>query len=205
MIEVLVTFLPVAVVLCLTPGPATVLVIRSALRTGRRDALLTCAGNSIGILMWAVAAALGVAALVAASEAAYTALKLAGGAYLVFLGVRTLRSRGHLSLDDAAGPSRTGRRALADGLVTSFANPKLAVFFLALLPQFVPEGGAVLPHALAIALLLIACDVVWFSVLATIVVRTRRAFVVGRWARWAERVTGTVLVGLGVRLAVSRA
>jgi threonine/homoserine/homoserine lactone efflux protein len=88
MLEVLLTFAPVAVVLCLTPGPATALVIRSALRGGRRDALLTCAGNSCGILLWAVAAALGVAALVAASEIAFTVLKLVGGAYLVYLASR---------------------------------------------------------------------------------------------------------------------
>jgi threonine/homoserine/homoserine lactone efflux protein len=202
MLEVLLTFAPVAVVLCLTPGPATALVIRSALRGGRHDALLTCAGNSCGILLWAVAAALGVAALVAASEIAFTVLKLVGGAYLVYLGIQAWRDRGNFEVGEAT--PREGRQAVRDGLITSFANPKLAVFFVALLPQFIPADAAVLPHAIAMALLLIACDIVWFSILATLVVRARGAFISGPWPRIAERTTGTVLIALGVGLARTR-
>lgn len=202
MLTTLLLFAPVAVVLCLTPGPATALVVQSALTGGRRAALLTCAGNSIGILLWACAAALGVAALVTASEVAYAVLKVVGGGYLVWLGVQAWRHAGRFVIE--GHPALHSRAAMRNGLITSFANPKLAVFFLALFPQFVPAGAPVLPRALAMALLLIACDVVWFSLLATLVTRARRSFLEGPWARIADRVTGTVLVGLGARLVASR-
>jgi threonine/homoserine/homoserine lactone efflux protein len=98
----------------------------------------------------------------------------------------------------------TDRRALRDGLITSLANPKLAVFFVALFPQFVPRGTPVLPAALAMVCVIVVFDLIWYSVLAALVSRARRHFVEGRWARRVERVTGAVLVGLGVRLALER-
>ena len=198
MLHSLLAFLPVAAVLTLTPGVATALVVRSAVRGGRREALLVTAGNSLGVLAWAVFAAVGVAAVVAASAELFTTIKLAGAVVLVILGVQGLLAR---KTDAAPPPPGT---ALRIGLVTSLANPKLAVFFVALFPQFIPAGTPILPSALGMAATIVALDLVWYSALAWGVARTRRAFVEGAWLLRAERLTGGVLVGLGVRLALER-
>jgi threonine/homoserine/homoserine lactone efflux protein len=195
----LAAFVPVALLLTLAPGPATALVVRNAVRGGRRRALLTTVGNSIGVFAWGAFAALGIAAVVATSAHAFTAVKLAGAVVLILLGLQSLRRGGK-----AVRPVATPRGALRDGLVTSLANPKLAVFYVALFPQFVPDGAPVLPWALAMAGLVVAFDLVWYSVIAYLVARARRAFVEGPWLRRAERLTGAVLVGLGVRLAFER-
>jgi threonine/homoserine/homoserine lactone efflux protein len=191
------TFAPVAAVLTITPGAATALVVRSAATGGRRAALGTTAGNSLGVLAWAVLAALGVAAVVAASAEAFATVKLVGAVVLVILGIQSIRG------GRAAAP-RQSPKAFRDGLLTSVLNPKLAVFFVALFPQFVPDGAAVLPSALLMAATIVTFDLVWYSVLAFLVTRAKRAFVEGPWLRRAERFTGAVLIGLGARLAFER-
>lgn len=200
MTRTLIAFAPVAALLSLAPGPATALVVRNAARGGRRHALLTTVGNSVGVLAWGVFAAAGIAAIVAASAELFMVMKLAGAAFLVYLGVQSLRGRAELP---QPGPVHE-RHALRDGVVTSVANPKLAAFFVALFPQFVPRGAPVLPSALLMACTIVAVDLVWYSVLAYLVARARRAFVEGPWLRRFERLTGAVLVGLGIRLALER-
>jgi threonine/homoserine/homoserine lactone efflux protein len=194
-ISTLISFLGVAVLLSLLPGPATALVVRSAAVHGRRSAFLNVLGNSTGILFWAVASVLGISALVAASSAAFVALKVVGAVVLVYLGVQALR--GAKAVDE--GEPGLGRSSYVTGLVTSGANPKLAVFFIALLPQFVPAGAPVLPWTLAMALILIAVDLVYFTALAWVVSRAKRA-VAG--SRRIERLTGAVMIGLGLRVAL---
>jgi threonine/homoserine/homoserine lactone efflux protein len=191
-------FAPVAALLTLAPGAATAMVVRSTVRGGRRAALLTTVGNSVGVLAWGAFAAIGIAAVVAASAEAFAAVKLIGAVVLIVLGVQSLRGRG----DAVAEPPRGA--PLRDGFVTSLANPKLAVFFAALFPQFVPAGTPVLPAALLMAAMVVSFDLVWYSTLAYLVARARRAFVDGPWMRRFERLTGAVLVGLGMRLALER-
>jgi threonine/homoserine/homoserine lactone efflux protein len=200
MLRALVAFAPVAALLTLTPGAATALVVRSAATGGQRRALATTVGNSVGVLAWGCFAALGIAAVVATSAEAFTAVKLVGAVVLVVLGLQSLR--GHR--DDAQRPGPVRGAPLRDGLVTSLANPKLAVFFVALFPQFVPDGAPVLPSALLMVATIVSFDLVWYSALAYLVARARRAFVEGPWLARAERLTGAVLVGLGVRLAFER-
>jgi threonine/homoserine/homoserine lactone efflux protein len=192
-------FAPVAALLTLAPGAGTAMVVRSAARGGRRAALLTTVGNSVGVLAWGGFAAVGIAAVVAASAEAFTVVKLVGAVVLIVLGVQSLR--GQRGVARAAPPHGA---PLRDGLVTSLANPKLAVFFAALFPQFVPAGEPVLPAALLMATTIVAFDLVWYSTLAYLVARARRAFVEGPWMRRFERMTGAVLVALGVRLALER-
>jgi threonine/homoserine/homoserine lactone efflux protein len=196
----LLAFVPVAALLTITPGAGTAMVVRSAVRGGRRRALLTTIGNSIGVLAWASFAAVGIAAVVAASAEAFTVIKLVGAVVLLVLGLQSLR--GKRAAEMVAAPA--GGAPLRDGFVTSIANPKLAVFFAALFPQFVPDGASVLACALLMAALVVAFDLVWYSTLAYLVARARRAFVEGPWLARAERLTGAVLVGLGVRLALER-
>ena len=125
-------------------------------------------------------------------------LKVAGAITLVALGVESFR---RAKRGEQPPETRAAGSAYRVGLVTGLANPKLAVFFIALFPQFVPHGYPVLPCTLAMALIIIACDVVYFSFLALVVTRARRAFVRGPWARRMERISGSVLVALGLRLA----
>ena len=161
-------FVPVAIVVTLTPGAGTAMIVRNALRGGSRAGVLTILGNSIGVVAWALLSVLGISALVAASEVAAPA----GGA------------------------------PLRDGLLKSLANPKLAVFFVALFPQFVGDRASVLPTTMAMAALIVAFDLVWYTTLAVAVSRAKQAVVRTRVARWMERVTGAVLLGLGVRVAL---
>ena len=203
MAEALLTFLPVAALLTVLPGPATALVVQSAFRGGRPEALRTIAGNSVGILVWALFAALGLAAVVAASAEAFTAMKLACGILLVYLGAQALwrgRGRGESPVLPAGRP----RRPFRSGVATSVSNPKLAVFFVALFPQFVPAGEPVLPYALALVALQVTLDLVYYSGIAWMVVHARRAFASGPFMPWVERLTGTVMVALGLRVMLER-
>jgi len=205
MLRTLLTFAPVAALLTLAPGAATALVVRNAARGGRRHAFLTTTGNSVGVLAWGCFAAVGIATIVATSAAAFTAVKLLGAVVLVFLGARSMRGR-HSDQRRATGLSQarliSDKAAVREGLLTSLVNPKLAVFFVALFPQFLPRGAAVVPSAIAMAGLIVAFDLLWYSTLAVLVARAKGAFIEGPWGRRIERITGAVLIGLGIRLAL---
>ncbi len=192
-------FLLVAVVVTLTPGPATALVLRVAARDGRRAAMGAVLGNSIGIFGWACLSALGVSSLIVASRLAYDVLRISGACVLVYLGARSLL-RGRKAVT-APSRSRVGWRT---GLITAAANPKLAVFFIALFPQFLSPGTAVVPMALLMAVVIVACDVLWFGSLIWAVDRAG-TLLRPRVRRAMERVTGVVMIGLGASLAAEAA
>jgi threonine/homoserine/homoserine lactone efflux protein len=191
-------FLAVAAAVTLTPGPAFALLVQVAAVHGRRVALATIAGNSLGVLAWAVLSAAGISAVVAASHEAYEVLRLAGAAYLLWLGLRALSSPGAPAI--GAAPAPAARRAARKGLVNSLANPKLAVFFASLFPQFLTPGTAVLPAALAMAAVIVAFDVLWYGAVAVAVDRVRRALR-PHVLRRLEQAGGAVLVAFGLRLA----
>jgi threonine/homoserine/homoserine lactone efflux protein len=207
-------FLLVAVLVTLAPGPATAMILRVAARHGRRAAFATTAGNSVGVVVWAVLSAVGVSSLVAASQVAYDVLRIAGAAVLVWIGLRSLLRRDSqpgpepgATLPGAlpgAGPGAAGGHHQAAGwrlgLLTSVANPKLAVFFVALFPQFLRPGAAVLPAALMMAAVIVSFDLIWYSALALLVDRAGRVLR-PRLHRALERFTGAMLIGFGVRLA----
>jgi len=195
---VLWTFVPVAVLLSLTPGPGMALVVRNAAVGGTGAAFRTTVGSSIGVGVWGVLSALGISALVAASETAFVTLKIAGVAVLVWFGVQALR--GGKNADEKSRGTRD--HAFSSGLLTALANPKLAVFFVALLPQFIPHGAPVLPYALAMAAILIAADFSIYVSLGAAVSRTKRVVASSRFARRVEQVTGAVLLALAGRLAL---
>jgi threonine/homoserine/homoserine lactone efflux protein len=203
-VRTLLAFVAVAAVVTITPGPGTAMVIRSALRGGRGRAFRTIIGNEIGVMMWGLLSVLGISALVAASRIAFDVLRLVGAVVLVFIGLQSLLRRGgeDASSESAARPDRL-RAGFRDGLVTSLSNPKLAVFFVSLFPQFIPKGWPVLGSTLAMACMIVVLDLVWFSGVAAFVNAAQRAFR-QTLARRVERITGAILVGLGVRLAVER-
>jgi RhtB (resistance to homoserine/threonine) family protein len=202
---VLLSFLPIALLLTITPGAGTALVVRSAATGGRRRAVATIVGNEVGVVTWGLLSVLGISALVAASEVAFATLKVIGAAVLIWLGVQTLM-RVRRGEEAAAARPRSGERghrsALRDGLVTSLANPKLAVFFVALFPQFVPAGTPVLPATLLMATTIVVLDFAWYGTLAVAVTRAKRAYERSRLARRIEALTGAVLIGLGIRVAL---
>jgi threonine/homoserine/homoserine lactone efflux protein len=199
------TFAVLAAALTVTPGLDTALVLRAALTRSRREAAATAAGIVAGLFVWGAAAAAGVSALLTASARAYDVLRWAGAAYLLWLGVRLLWRAARPPAEEpvpAAGAG-TAWRAARLGLLTNLLNPKVGVFYVALLPQFVPAGAEPLAVGLLLAAVHAALSVVWFALLIGL------ATVLGRWlrrpstVRAIDGVTGAALVGFGVRLAVT--
>ena len=197
-------FLGVAVLIVVSPGPDMALVVRNTLLSGRRAGAGTVLGVMCGIGAWALAAAVGVAAILDASAVAFTALKLAGAAYLIALGMLTLRGPGRSpGADRGGGTPLTARRAWTLGWFSASLNPKLGVFFLTLLPQFVQPGIDEPARLLGLAVVFGALGLAWLLLVVEIVVRTHAAVArpwIGRTARWAM---GTVLIGLGARVALA--
>jgi threonine/homoserine/homoserine lactone efflux protein len=193
----LVAFLAVSALVIVTPGQDTALTIRNTLLGGRTAGVFTAIGVSAGQATWTVATSLGVGALLVASEPAFFALKLAGGAYLVFLGVQTLWRRGKV-LPLALGGERVGSRtALRQGVLSNLGNPKMLAFFTSLLPQFASSFAGLL----ALGLTFCAMTLVWLSLYSVIVTRAGALLRRERVRRTIEAVTGTVLIALGLRLA----
>jgi threonine/homoserine/homoserine lactone efflux protein len=202
----LVAFVGVAVVVVVTPGPDTALTLRNALVGGRRAGVLTAAGVVGGQVVWTLASSAGLTALLVASRPAFTALRYAGAAYLVYLGLRSLLAavRGAGAPPDR-GPGRPPTAAaFRQGIVSNLANPKSAVFFTSLLPQFVPAGSASFPALLALGLLYCSITLAWLSAYAVAVARVGAALRRPLVRRAIEAVTGVVLTALGLRLAAER-
>jgi threonine/homoserine/homoserine lactone efflux protein len=198
-------FVGVVALLTITPGADMAMVARSVFTGGRRDAFATTLGISAGCLVWAFASAIGVAAVLAASRTAYDALRLVGAAYLVWLGVQTLLAARRGAA--AEPPPTTGARRASpfrQGLLTNLFNPKIAVFYSTFLPQFIAPGDPVVALSLALAGLHIAFGLAWLSLYAWLLDRAVAAFKGSRLRRALDAVTGTVLVGLGLRLAAER-
>jgi threonine/homoserine/homoserine lactone efflux protein len=194
----LLAFIGVAAVVIVTPGQDTALTIRNTLAGGRAAGFRTAVGVVAGQAVWALAASLGVAALIVASEPAFVALKFAGAAYLVVLGgqalVAAVRGRAHDGEAVAAGG-----RELRQGLLSNLGNPKMAVFFTSLLPQF---GGS-FPALLGLGMLFCAMTLAWLCAYAGVVARAGDALRRPRVRRTLDALTGGVLVALGVRLATA--
>lgn len=161
------TFLVASILFIQVPGPSLLFTIGRALTVGRRDALLSVVGNALGLLGQVALVALGLGAIVAASAPAYTALKLAGAAYVVWLGVAAIRNRAEarLALESSARAPRRRGRSVRTGFVVGLTNPKSIVFFAAFLPQFTSSSGPAAPQVallgLAFAVLAVCSDSLW--------------------------------------------
>jgi threonine/homoserine/homoserine lactone efflux protein len=225
----LLAFALTATLLILAPGPDSLLVMRNTLRGGRRAGWATTCGTMSGLGVWAVAAALGLSALLRVSHLGYDVLRLVGAGYLIWLGVGSLRpSRrrparaGLPSLGEAAtgepaisqaavtpspdGPAagwRRGGRMYLNGVLCDLCNPKIGVFFVAFLPGFIPARGSATAFSLALGLWFIVETGVWLAVLSWMVAGGVGWLRHSSAQRWLERATGVVLIGFGLRLAVS--
>jgi threonine/homoserine/homoserine lactone efflux protein len=216
MIAALPGFALASTLLILAPGPDSLLVLRNTLRHGRRAGWVTAVGTLSGLLTWAVAAAFGLSALLRVSHLGYDAVRFAGAAYLVWLGLSSLwtsrRAHPGTGADaDAAPPAAAGPapgragggRVYLNGLLSNLFNPKIGVFFIAFLPGFLPAGAATPLFPLALGLWFIAETGAWLATLAWMAARgagwLRRPAV----QRSLERVTGVALIGFGLRLAAA--
>jgi threonine/homoserine/homoserine lactone efflux protein len=206
MLDSLLAFVAVSAVVICTPGQDTALTIRNTLTGGRRSGIATAAGVAAGQAVWTVAASVGVVALLTASEPVFRTLKLVGAAYLVYLGAQSLaaavRGRGK-PRPDAVGAGLappSSRKALREGLLSNLGNPKMAVFFASLLPQFAPDGRASFAVLLALGFLFCALTFAWLTFYAVAIARLGR-LLTATVRRALDAVTGVVLVALGLRLA----
>ena len=204
----LLVFIAVAAVVIVVPGPDTAVVTKNVLVHGRQAAFGTCLGVGTGLSVWTLAAAVGVASVVRASAVAFTGLKLVGALYLIWLGVQALRAaRGIESGAVAPTVHRPAMSALGgfrQGFLSDLANPKIGIFFTSLLPQFVDPGHSVLLPFLGLGAVFVLMTVLWLSAYCLIAARAAETLQRPRVKAAMDRVTGIVLIALGLRLAVER-
>jgi threonine/homoserine/homoserine lactone efflux protein len=193
-------FVGVSLLLAVTPGPDMALVTRNALAHGPRGVLLTTTGIAFALALWVTATAVGLAALLKTSALLFEALKLAGGAYLAYLGIRAWLESRRLPPDllgrvPATAPAGS---ILRQGFISAGSNPKLGVYFVSFLPQFVDPGRPILGQLLLLGAVFALIGWSWMNLYGLLVVRVRDVITAPRVRQWMERVTGTVLIGLGL-------
>ena len=195
-------FLAISILLILIPGPDTAVVTKNALLGGRRLGVSAAVGVSIGLVIWTTAAALGIAALLKASDVAFNALKIAGAVYLVWIGVQMLRTRGTPPAS-AGQPAGFGHsvRAMRQGLLSDLGNPKIAVFFTSFLPQFVHGNGSAFLPLLILGGIFAVLTLAWLAAYGILVGHASAFIQRPRVRKSLDRFTGLVLIGFGVRLA----
>lgn len=201
----LLAFLTLAVAVAVIPGPDMALIARNVVRYGRSAGYATSIGICTGILGWALAAGVGVSTLLATSATAFTVLKLAGAGYLVYLGISTLRAR-DVPMDPGSERGLRVRwsRAWMQGLVSALLNPKLGVFFLTVLPQFIDPGDAAPVRAFQLAILFDLIGLVWLLAYSTMLGAVRSVLDRPTPRRLLRVLTGVALIGLGTRVALDR-
>jgi threonine/homoserine/homoserine lactone efflux protein len=200
-------FTLVALVAVLTPGLDTMTVLRNVVTSGRRGGLAAGLGVSAGCLVWGVASIAGLTALLTASRIAYAVVHLAGAAYLLWLGGSALwRSIRHPDAAEVAPVSLGSGSAFAAfrrGLVTNLLNPKVGVFYLSLLPQFLPTApGASAGWGVLLVAIHIVLGQLWLTLVVIFAAKARKLLAKVRVRRWLDRITATILIGIGVTVAV---
>lgn len=203
-VGLLLPFLVASVLVTVVPGADMALVTRQVLVGGTGLAQRTVFGNLAGLLVHGVALAAGLSALLVVSATAYTVVKLVGAAYLVYLGIQTLRASGRPPAGAQGQPEAPPRRAFLQGLISTVFNPKPALFFLTFLPQFVDRQRPVLPQTLTLTAVHVLIGLIWLSAYARAVHRARGVLTAPRVRAWVERTTGAVLIAFGVRVAIER-
>lgn len=188
----------------MSPGPDFLVVLRNSVVSGRRAGVACAAGIAVGVFVWALVTAIGIAGLLAASAEAYTVVKLVGAIYLAYIGIRALlaaRRGDYRPESEAASKQRGSFVSFRQGLLTNLLNPKCAVFFIALVPQFLPHDPSA-PGTLELAVVCTVANLAWFTTLAFGVGALRHVFTRRRVRRVLDVAMGTFMVGLGIRIAV---
>jgi len=208
MLSSFLAFLGISVLVIVTPGPDTAITVRNTILGGRRGGLATALGVSTGQAIWAAATSAGLVAILLASEVIFQAVKLFGAAYLVYLGAQSLWSafRPHRRMQDAAAGPRlvqrlAARAAYRQGVISDLGNPKMAVFFASILPQFAPAGEGMFSMLILLGLVFSLLTLSWLAFYA-VAIDKAGAFLRRPWVRRIfDGIMGTVLVALGLRLA----
>lgn len=206
MIHSLLYFLVAAGIFTMTPGIDTAMVLRTSIRYGRPAGTLAAIGICSGLLVWGMAAGLGLTALLATSEMVFRAVKWIGAAYLVYLGLQMLmkpRSEVQADFSEKSPPIAAGRSYLFRGFLSNILNPKVGLFYMTFLPQFIPSGTSVARFSMLLAGIDVALALVWFCSLAALTVPLSRFLERPRVARNLDRLTGIVFVSFGLKLAVA--
>jgi len=202
-----VSFALLGALLTITPGLDTALVLRGAITMGRAAAFATAVGINVGALIWGAAAAVGVSALLTASETAYLILRVAGAAYMLYLGTRMIigafRREGIAPLDSAPAKRPSIWNTFGRGVLTNLLNPKVGAFYVAVLPQFVPAGASPLGVGLLLALIHDLEGLLWFTAIITCAQAFRGFLSRRRVQRSVDAGTGAVLLGFGVKLGLA--
>lgn len=193
-------FAGAAALIVLLPGPDTLVVVRSVLRGGRRQGVLTALGNLTGLAIWVTCAVLGITALLHASELGYNVLRGVGACYLVFLGIQAWRSRGQVE-DESTGSGGVLGTGFRAGILTNLFNPKVGVFFVTFLPGFVPAGASVGWTTAAFGAIFVLLTALYWLALLGIAGKVRTWMSTPKIRRRMDVATAGVLVGFGVRLA----
>src|SRR6266699_2035671 len=202
----LLAFAGVSLLLAVTPGPDMAVVTKNALAHGRRGVLLTTTGIALALSIWVTATAVGLSAVLRASGELLFVLKIVGAAYLAYLGIRALLESRQRPADLLAStPAPAPAHAIfRQGFLSALSNPKLGVFFVTFLPQFVAPGQSVLPRLLELGLIFAVIGWTWMNVYGLLISRIRDFITAPRVRQWMQRVTGVVLLGFGARLAWER-
>jgi threonine/homoserine/homoserine lactone efflux protein len=202
MLRSVLAFSLLAALLTIAPGPDFVLVVRTAIGYDRPRAIAASLGICSGLFVWALVSAAGITALLTASNVGFTIVRLAGAAYLVWVGVDAIRHDGR-SEDEVAAPRfRTRWHAFRTGLINNILNPKVGVFYITALPTFVPDGAPVLATSMLLAAIHVAMGIIWLAAVALMVERARALLARRRARRRLEQATGVALVGFGVGVAL---
>jgi threonine/homoserine/homoserine lactone efflux protein len=208
MLPEMIAFLSVCILVICTPGPDTALTVRNSIIGRRRGGLFTAGGIAAGQLVWTVAASIGLTGLLQASQPAFAALKIIGAAYLIFLGAQSILAgvRGHSSHAERKADMVGVKpwQAWRQGLISNLGNPKMVVFFLSLLPQFVPAASGGFAAFLPLGLVFCLMTFGWLSLYAVLLHRLRTFFQRPHVRRIFNAVTGSVLVAFGLRLATQQ-
>ncbi|MCE1252334.1 MAG: LysE family translocator [Anaerolineae bacterium] len=208
----IISYTLVVALLTLTPGADTLLVIRNVLSGGRLSGFATTLGGNCGLFVHATLSALGLSVILVNSALAYELVKTAGAVYLVYLGIKSFYqairrprpSGDNLNQGQQNTPPKSFRVSFLEGFFTNILNPKVAIFYLAFLPQFIRPQDPVLIKSLGLAGIHAALGIIWLGSLSFVLHRGRSFIQTSAFRRWLEGISGLVLVGLGIRLVFEK-
>ncbi|WP_075596429.1 LysE family translocator [Novacetimonas hansenii] len=201
----LIAFVAAASLLTITPGLDTAMVLRVATSSGTRPALMAGLGVALGCLVWGIAASLGLGAVLRASELAYNLIKWSGAAYLCWLGINLLLHPRTNLTDGMTSSMASASKALRQGFLTNILNPKVGIFYVTFLPQFMPPSGHLVQYALLLTSIHAMLTVLWFSILAMATAPLLRLLKRPRFLSVIDRLTGGLFIAFGLKIALSKA